>query len=91
MACPQVALESSTKLQNSIYFRSADNRALYVNLYVPSTQTWTERKITVTQATAYPKEDRTQLVIGGKGRFDLNVRVPHWATKGFLVKIKALR
>ncbi len=85
--CNGTALESSTKLQNSIYFRSADNRALYVNLYVPSTLTWTERKITVTQATAYPKEDRTQLVIGGKGRFDLNVRVPHWATKGFLVKI----
>lgn len=85
--CSRTALESSTKLQNSIYFRSADNRALYVNLYVPSTLTWTERKITVTQATAYPKEDRTQLVIGGKGRFDLNVRVPHWATKGFLVKI----
>ncbi len=85
--CNGTALESSTKLQNSIYFRSADNQALYVNLYVPSTLSWTERNITVTQATAYPKEDRTLLTINGKGRFDLNVRVPHWATKGFFVKI----
>ena len=85
--CNGTALESSTKLQNSIYFRSADNQALYVNLYVPSTLTWSERKITVKQETAYPKEDRTLLTIGGKGRFDLNVRVPHWATKGFFVKI----
>ncbi|MCU0459488.1 MAG: glycoside hydrolase family 127 protein [Bacteroidales bacterium] len=85
--CNGTALESSTKLQNSIYFRSADNQALYVNLYVPSTLTWTERKITVKQATAYPKEDRTMLTIGGKGKFDLNVRVPYWATKGFFVKI----
>jgi len=85
--CNGTGLESSTKLQNSIYFRSADNRALYVNLYVPSTLTWTGRKITVTQATAYPKEDRTLLTIRGKGRFDLNIRVPHWATKGFFVKI----
>jgi DUF1680 family protein len=85
--CNGTALESSTKLQNSIYFRSADNQALYVNLYVPSTLTWTERKITVTQATAYPKEDRTVLTINGKGKFDLNVRVPHWATRGFFVKI----
>lgn len=85
--CNGTGLESSTKLQNSIYFRSADNQALYVNLYIPSTLTWTERKIKVTQATAYPQEDRTLLTINGKGRFDLNVRVPHWATKGYFVKI----
>ncbi len=85
--CNGTALESNTKLQNSIYFRSADNQALYVNLYVPSTLNWTDRNITVTQTTAYPKEDHTRLTIKGKGRFDLNVRVPHWATKGFFVKI----
>lgn len=85
--CNGTALESSTKLQNSIYFKSADNQALYVNLYVPSTLNWADRNITVTQTTAYPKEDRTLFTIKGKGRFDLNVRVPHWATKGFFVKI----
>lgn len=85
--CNGTALESSTKLQNSIYFKSADNQALYVNLYVPSTLNWTDRNVIVTQTTAYPKEDRTLLTIKGKGRFDLNVRVPHWATKGFFVKI----
>jgi uncharacterized protein len=85
--CNGTALESSTKLQNSIYFKSADNKALYVNLYVPSTLTWKDKNITVTQTTAYPKEDRTQLTIKGKGKFDLHVRVPHWATKGFFVKI----
>ncbi len=41
----------------------------------------------VTQTTAYPNEDHTLLTIKGKGRFDLKVRVPHWATKGFFVKI----
>jgi len=85
--CNGTALESSTKLQNSIYFRSTDNQSLYVNLYVPSTLKWTEREITVTQETAYPREDRTWLTISGKGKFDLNVRVPHWATSGFFVKI----
>ncbi len=85
--CNGTALESSTKLQNSIYFKSTDNQALYVNLYVPSTLKWTDRDITITQSTAYPKEDHTLLTIKGKGRFDLNVRVPSWATKGFFVKI----
>ncbi len=85
--CNGTALESNTKFQNSIYFKSADNKALYVNLYVPSTLKWPEKDIILTQTTAYPKEDYTRLTIKGKGRFDINVRVPHWATKGFFVKI----
>ena len=85
--CNGTALESNTKLQNSIYFRSADNEALYVNLYVPSILKWTDKDITVTQTTAYPKEDHTTLTISGSGKFDLNVRVPHWAAEGFFVTI----
>lgn len=85
--CNGTAIESSTKLQNSIYFRSENNDALYVNLYVPSTLKWTGRDITIEQATAFPNEDHTRLTINGSGEFDLNVRVPRWATKGFTVKI----
>ncbi|MDD2618408.1 MAG: glycoside hydrolase family 127 protein, partial [Bacteroidales bacterium] len=85
--CNGTALESSTKLQNSIYFKSVDDKTLYVNLYVPSSVHWKERKITITQNTAYPREDKTSLTIEGKGKFDLQVRVPHWANKGFFVKI----
>ncbi|MGE0076405.1 MAG: beta-L-arabinofuranosidase domain-containing protein [Bacteroidales bacterium] len=85
--CNGTALESNTKLQNSIYFKSTDNQALYVNLFIPSTLSWTEKNITVTQATAFPKEDHTLLTIKGSGEFSLNVRVPHWATKGFFVTI----
>ena len=85
--CNGTAIESSTKLQNSIYFKSNDDKALYVNLYVPSTLDWTERKVTVEQTTNFPNEDNTRLTIKGSGKFDINVRVPGWATKGFFVKI----
>lgn len=85
--CNGTALESNTKLQNTIYFKSADNATLYVNLFVPSTLHWTEKNITVTQTTAFPKEDHTLLTINGNGKFNINVRVPHWAVKGFFVKI----
>lgn len=85
--CNGTAIESSTKLQNSIYFKSKDDKALYVNLYIPSTLQWTERKITVEQSTDFPNEDQTRLTIKGNGKFDINVRVPGWATKGFFVKI----
>jgi hypothetical protein len=85
--CNGTAIESSTKLQNSIYFKSKDNKALYVNLYIPSTVEWKERQVTVKQATNFPKEDHTRLTIQGSGKFDLNVRVPGWATRGFFVTI----
>ena len=85
--CNGTSIESNTKLQNSIYFKSKDNQALYVNLYIPSTLQWTERKVTVEQETNFPNEDNTRLTIKGSGNFDIHVRVPGWATKGFFVKI----
>ena len=88
--CNGTAIESSTKLQNSIYFKSKDDKALYVNLYIPSTLKWTERQVTVEQTTNFPKEDHTRLTIRGSGKFDIHVRVPSWATKGFFVKINGV-
>ncbi len=85
--CNGTALESNTKLQDSIYFRSVDNRALYVNLFVPSTLTWHARNIVVQQMTDFPYADTTRLVVKGNGRFDVKIRVPRWAKRGFFVKI----
>jgi uncharacterized protein len=85
--CNGTALESNTKLQDSIYFRSADNKALYVNLFVPSTVNWSERKVVVQQMTDFPYADTARLVVKGSGQFDLKIRVPRWATGGFFVKI----
>ena len=85
--CNGTALESGTKLQDSIYFRKADNSALYVNLYIPSTLDWTERRVKVVQSTNFPFAETTDLTIQGGGEFALHVRVPAWATQGFLVRI----
>lgn len=85
--CNGTAIESSTKLQNSIYFKGKDNKSLYVNLFIPSTLHWTERNIEIQQVTSFPKEDNTTLKVTGKGRFDLKLRVPNWATNGYHVSI----
>ncbi|HEX6975432.1 MAG TPA: beta-L-arabinofuranosidase domain-containing protein [Vicinamibacterales bacterium] len=85
--CNGTALESNTKLQDSIYFRSADNKALYVNLYIPSTLNWSERNLVVQQVTDFPYADTTKIVVKGSGPLDIKVRVPHWATRGFFVKV----
>jgi len=85
--CNGTAIESNTKLQNAIYHRSTDNQSLYVNLYIPSTLNWSERNVVIEQTTNFPKEDHTRLRVKGSGSFVINVRVPNWAKKGFLVKI----
>lgn len=85
--CNGTALESNTKLQDSIYFHSTNNDALYVNLYVPSTLTWKERKVTVKQQTDFPYADTTRLTLTGGGNFEIKTRVPAWANRGFFVKI----
>lgn len=80
--CNGTALESHTKLQDSIYFRSKDNRQLYVNLFIPSTVTWRDRDVTVTQSTSFPYSDRTKLTVDGAGQFALMIRLPRWAARG---------
>ena len=89
--CNGTAIESSTKLQNTIYYKSKDDHSLYVNLYIPSVLDWKERKIIVEQITDFPNADETRLKITGNGTFDINFRVPAWATKGFFVSINGKR
>jgi uncharacterized protein len=84
--CNGTAIESHTKLQDTIYFRSADDRILYVNLFVPSRLDWAG-KVTLTQQTDFPYGDKTRFTVGGGGDFEIRVRVPRWATQGFVVKI----
>ncbi len=85
--CNGTALESSTKLQDSIYFKSRDHQTLYVNLYVSSTLTWQHRGLQLRQRTQFPFTDTTELTLSGGGRFDIKMRVPGWAQRGFNVAI----
>ncbi|MGW3646149.1 beta-L-arabinofuranosidase domain-containing protein [Streptomyces sp. NPDC000878] len=86
--CEGTGMESATKYQDSVYFKSADGASLYVNLYSPSTLTWAEKGVTVTQTTEYPKEQGTTLTFGGgSAAFTLRLRVPVWAAAGFQVTV----
>ncbi|WP_217250218.1 beta-L-arabinofuranosidase domain-containing protein [Streptomyces sp. AC602_WCS936] len=86
--CEGTGMESATKYQDSVYFAAADGSALYVNLYSPSTLSWAERGVTVTQTTEYPREQGSTLTVGGgSASFALRLRVPSWATAGFRVTV----
>ncbi|HUN32893.1 MAG TPA: beta-L-arabinofuranosidase domain-containing protein [Trebonia sp.] len=81
--------EDATKFQESIYFRSVDGSALYVNLYMASVLNWRERGFTVEQVTDYPRDPSgaVTLKVSGQGRLDIKLRVPYWVQRGFTVRV----
>lgn len=85
--CGGTGLESHTKYQETVYFRSADGSALWVNLYVPSELSWPEKSFAVKQETAFPRDDTAKFTVTGQGPLDLKLRVPAWAHQGFRVTI----
>ncbi|GAB1819608.1 beta-L-arabinofuranosidase domain-containing protein [Herbidospora sp. RD11066] len=87
--CGGTGLESHTKFQDSIYFRSVDGSTLYVNLYMASQLTWPEKGFVITQATDYPTNPAgvTTLTVAGTGRLVVKLRVPYWVQKGFTVQV----
>ncbi|GAA0492289.1 hypothetical protein Ade02nite_68870 [Paractinoplanes deccanensis] len=76
--CQGTGIETNTKLMDSIYFHAGTT--LTVNLFVPSTLTWSQRGITVTQTTTYPVSDTTTLTLSGSmsGSWSIRVRIPAW-------------
>jgi uncharacterized protein len=83
--CQGTGLEVHTRLMDSIYFQ--DDTGLYVNLFIPSTLTWTEREVTVEQTTDFPASDTTTLAITGTGgEWALRVRIPGW-TSGATISV----
>ncbi len=90
--CGGTGMENHTKYQDSVYFRSADGTALYVNLYLASTLRWAERGFVIEQTSDYPAEGvRTLTFREGSGTLDLKLRVPSWATAGFTVTVNGVR
>ena len=74
---PQVAAD----YRINIYLR--ESRALYVNLYVPSTLQWTEdgSNLTLTQEGNYPYDDTVtfRLTSSRPTQLTLQFRIPEWA------------
>lgn len=81
--------EDHTKFQESIYFRSVDSSALYINLYMASVLHWPERGFTIEQSTQYPTDPSgaVTITVNGNGPLDIKLRVPYWVRTGFTVTV----
>ena len=88
--CGGTGMENHTKYQDSIYFRSADDATLYVNLYIPSVLEWREKGFTIEQATRFPYEGVSTLTVRGNGRLAISLRVPTWVRRGYNVSVNGV-
>ncbi|MFB6320018.1 beta-L-arabinofuranosidase domain-containing protein [Saccharicrinis sp. FJH54] len=80
--CVGSGLENHTKYGELIYAHDGDD--LYVNLFIPSTLDWKKKGIKITQNTAFPDKEKTELTLNlkKKSKFGIHIRYPEWITKG---------
>lgn len=78
----------------SAYLHDAQG-GVYVNLYVPSRVSWSQRKelITLTQNTRYPFEPTTTLTVSVRKPTEIPIylRIPEWSAFKTLIKINGLK
>ncbi len=88
--CGGTGMENHTKYQDSIYFKSADDATLYVNLYIPSVLEWREKGLTIEQSTSYPNEGVATFTVRGAGRLAVSLRVPTWVRRGYTISVNGV-
>jgi hypothetical protein len=89
--CTGSAVEEFTKLNDTIYFH--DDDSLYVNLYVPSTLNWAERRIHLQQETNFPESGHTTLTLHATPAkpWTMHIRIPAWTTTANTVAVNGRR
>ncbi len=77
--CTGTGMENHVKYRDSIYFH--DDRALYVNLFVPSVVRWKDKDAVLTQVTAFPDAATTTLrwTLKRPAELTLKLRHPGWS------------
>jgi DUF1680 family protein len=85
--CVGTGMENHAKYGEEIY--GHDDRALYVNLFIPSELTWTERGLVLRQETRFPDASATRLRIGLRqsSSFALKLRQPGWCQPGISIQV----
>ncbi|ADB37472.1 glycoside hydrolase family 127 protein [Spirosoma linguale] len=77
--CVGSGIENHTKYGELIYSHSAND--LFVNLFIPSTVNWADKKLKLTQQTQFPYQNQSELIIetSRPQELSLNIRYPKWA------------
>ena len=89
--CVGTGMENHTKYGEAIYFHGKDD--LYVNLYIPSRVSWSEKGLVLEQQTGYPNTGVTTLrvISQPKASMTLKVRCPGWSAGNVAFKLNGGR
>ena len=86
--CGGTGSENHVKYQEAAYF--VNDNTMWVGLYMPTTARWEAKGVTIEQECEWPAQ-HSVLTIRTNGKatadFNLKLRVPYWATKGFDIKL----
>ena len=87
--CTGTGAEEFAKFTDSIYFHDADD--VYVNQFIASELNWKEKQFGLRQSTAFPREQRTTLVVKTEApqQRTIHVRIPGWIASGGSVKVNS--
>ncbi len=85
--CYGTGIETFAKITDSIYWH--DGRDVWVTLFLPSVVEWRDRGIRIEQATRFPDEPRTRLIVRvtKPTTFALRVHVPAWVAGTAVVRV----
>ena len=93
--CFGTGMENPGKYGCAIYWKTPDNKTLYVNLFIPSVYTWEEQGVKAEIKTNYPASGKVEIAFTAQqdAQFDCKVRIPSWTGKSgfetFPVALKA--
>lgn len=87
--CVGTGYENHSKYGEAIYYRTSDDKGLYVNLFIASELNWKEKGFKLRQETSFPEESSTRLTVSAETPVDLtlHLRYPVWAVDGVKVKV----
>jgi len=85
--CNGIGMENHARYGDSIYFHS--DRALWVNLFLASELSWSDKGLRLRQDTDFPRSGSTRLTftLDRPLRLAVHVRHPFWATQGLTVRL----
>jgi DUF1680 family protein len=77
--CTDTGMENHTKYGKAIYAHEGADKLL-INLFIPSTLTWKDAGLTVTQTGKFPVQPSSQLALklDAPKKFTISVRQPGW-------------
>ena len=79
--CNGSSIEAFELLNSGIYYHN--NSTLWVNLYIPSKLSWTEKGIEIDQVGNFPENPVVEFIVSSKEKmdFELMLFIPSWAKK----------